>query len=293
MSSSKRALGRGLGALLGAGAIAQGTPYRVRPVSLESIEPNPYQPRRMFSEDSIQELARSIQQGQLLQPIALRESGDSYQIINGERRFRAFQFLQRSQIPAIVLDLDDRDMLLSALVENVQREDLNAIDEAISYQTLSSEFGLTHEEIAVKVGKSRSHISNSMRLLKLPESVRNFIESGLLTPGGARALLPLEDSSKLKRVASDAIVHGWNVRQLEAQVKLELNDLKPGVELEKKQVSLPPEEIVLRLKALFHQPVELKRKKSGFELKLNFSDEDLLQGFLSKWESATRYVNNV
>jgi ParB family chromosome partitioning protein len=184
-------------------------------------------------------------------------------------------------------------MLLSALVENVQREDLNAIDEAISYQTLSSEFGLTHEEIAVKVGKSRSHISNSMRLLKLPESVRNFIESGLLTPGGARALLPLEDSSKLKRVASDAIVHGWNVRQLEAQVKLELNDLKPGVELEKKQVSLPPEEIVLRLKALFHQPVELKRKKSGFELKLNFSDEDLLQGFLSKWESATRYVNNV
>ena len=258
MSTSKRALGRGLGALLGSAAAPSHDESSIQSISLQLIVPNPFQPRKSFSEESISELARSIYEGQLLQPIALRRVGESFQIVNGERRFRAFQHLNKSAIPAIVLELSDREMLLSALVENIQREDLNAIDEATSYHSLHSEFGLTHEEISQGVGKSRSHVSNSLRLLKLPESVRNFVISGLLSPGAARALLPLDDQTKIMKIASESIVQGWNVRQLETRVREEISNPETRQKTSSTIPGVPPPEFLSRVRALFPQPHELR-----------------------------------
>lgn len=284
MSSSKRALGRGLGALLGTSTTSTPDTGNIQEVLLAEIKPNPFQPRRTFSEDSIIELATSIQKGQLLQPIALRKSTDGYQIITGERRFRAFSHLRKERIPALILELDDREMLISALVENIQREELNAIDEAISFESLNSRFGLTHDEIALKVGKSRSHISNSLRLLKLPQSVKNFVVSALISPGAARALLPLQTEDLIKQIASDCIVNGWNVRQVEAQVKasLKIEEKSKPTRIEKDQTL--ENSYVAKLQKAIKYPFNLKAKKKGFELKFTFEDTNALEQFISSWK---------
>ena len=283
MSSSKRALGRGLGALLGTSIATTPKEGSIHNVALDEIEPNPFQPRRNFSEESIADLANSIDEGLLLQPIAVRKLGDRYQIINGERRFRAFSFLKKQEIPALILELDDRQMLISALVENIQREDLNAVDEALSFESLSSQFNLTHDEIALQVGKSRSHITNSLRLLKLPPSVRNFVVSSLLSPGAARALLPLDKEDLIKQFASETIVNGWNVRQVEAQVKNYLKELSKPVPTKLNESPEIDSQYMNRLKTLIKLPFNLRKKKKGFELKLTFEDKTSLESFISSF----------
>ena len=193
------------------------------PVTL--IDTNPNQPRKTFDKNSLAELADSINQNGLLQPILVRETGDMmnrrYEIIAGERRFRACKMIGMSEIPAIVTEADDLSSAKYALIENLQREELNSVEEAMAYKSLIDDFDLTQEEIASQVGKSRSAVANSLRILELPNEVLMFIESGAITGGHARALLALKDKDKNKiiEIAANCGLNGWSVRMLEDYVK--------------------------------------------------------------------------
>lgn len=225
MDKKKRsALGKGLSSLLAIDPVESGTTpvetvIQKKPleITLSSIEVNPFQPRLDFREEEICELAESIDKQGLIQPIAVREVGDKYQIISGERRFRAFTLLGRETIPVVVLTgIDDTHMLELALVENIQRENLNEIETALSYQRLLFECGLSHQQLSEQVGKSRSSITNSLRLLKLPESIQGMVRSGDLTMGHARALLAFGgDEKRQESVAKQIISEGLSVRAVE------------------------------------------------------------------------------
>ncbi|MCD2323537.1 ParB/RepB/Spo0J family partition protein [Sphingomonas sp. IC-56] len=213
-------LGRGLSALLGdslpeapvSGDPGAGTPSGVRQLPVSAMAPHPGQPRRYFDEDALDDLAQSIKARGLIQPIVVRPHGHSYQIVAGERRWRAAQRARLHEVPVIVRDLSDADTMEIALVENIQRQDLNAIEEAEAYARLIQEFGHTQEALARLVHKSRSHISNLMRLLDLPEPVRQMVVVGDIEMGHARALIGAPDPVKLARQVSDK---GLSVRDTE------------------------------------------------------------------------------
>ena len=223
----KSALGKGLSSLLSVDPMEnlRGEPSVetiVREIPLElplaAIEPNPFQPRIDFHAEELKELAESIAKQGLMQPIAVRKvSDDNYQIISGERRFRAFHLLKKESIPVVVLeDIDDVRMLEMALVENIQRENLNEIETALSYQRLLFECGLSHQQLSEQVGKSRSSITNLLRLLKLPESIQGMVRDGKLSMGHARALLSFGgDGKKQEQVAKQVISEGLSVRSVE------------------------------------------------------------------------------
>jgi ParB family chromosome partitioning protein len=215
-----RRLGRGLEALLGPvtreHAEASGA---LREIAVGSIGPNPYQPRARIDEESLTELAASIEASGLLQPVVVRSRGNHYELIAGERRWRAAQRLGWAKIPAVVKEADDQTLLTLALIENLQRNDLSAIDEAAGYQRLAEEFGLAQGEVARLVGRNRSTIANSLRLLKLPEEIRELVRGGSLSEGHARALLGLEDPQAIVALAREAVERGWPVRELEARVR--------------------------------------------------------------------------
>lgn len=292
MSESKRVLGRGLGALLrGSSEQESSLNHQIQHIDIKQIIPNPFQPRRSFSVESIQELAESIEKNDLIQPILLRcnQNTNQYEIVTGERRFRAFGYLQRNTIPAIIRELDDQEMLVNALIENIQREDLSPIEEAHSYDKLISQFSLTHEELAITVGKSRSHISNSLRLLKLPEAILDYLESGLISPGAARALLPLEDDDLRKKVASEVIVQGLNVRQIERYVRDILNQKENPEQIINSSKSsnerlLSEEETI---KAILGYPCKIKASRKGHRLEIQFKKKDELSNFIEKLKSVS------
>jgi len=220
MSEAKR-LGRGLEALLGPvsreQAVASGA---LRELPVAAVRPNPFQPRTHFDAAELTDLARSIEASGLLQPIVVRSaSGGTYELIAGERRLRAVQQLGWASVPAVVKEADDRTLLTLALVENLQRDDLSPIDEAVGYQRLLDEFAVPHQELARIVGRDRSTVANTLRLLKLPEAVRALVHEKKLTEGHARALLALENPSSMERVAVEAVTAGWSVRELEARVR--------------------------------------------------------------------------
>lgn len=207
---SKRALGRGLGALIpGADEIANSAE-----VDLERIVPNPYQPRRIFDQQSLMELAQSIKEHGLLQPVVVRPLGGDYQLVAGERRFRAAKMAGLRAIPAVVMALSDAQVAQVALIENLQREDLNPIEEAEAYKRLVEEFNLTQEALAERIGKSRSAIANTMRLLNLAPAVQEMVAQGRLTPGHARTLLSLSEEEQI-RAAETIIRQGMTVRDAE------------------------------------------------------------------------------
>jgi ParB family chromosome partitioning protein len=215
-------LGRGLSALLGEAApeppVAQGA---TRTLTVDQIVPGPYQPRHHFEEEGLAALADSIRENGILQPILVRpRSGHptSYEIIAGERRWRAAQMARLHEVPVIIRDLDDRDALELALIENVQRQDLSPLEEAEGYRRLLDDFGNTQDNLARRVGKSRSHITNTIRLLSLPEPVRKLIDDGKLSAGHARALLGARDPIAL---ANEVVARSLNVRQTENMVKAE------------------------------------------------------------------------
>lgn len=217
-SSRRRGLGMGLGALLGETAPAV-APDAAQLVPIEYLEPSPLQPRRNFPEAELEALAASIREHGLLQPLLVRPSrslATGYEIVAGERRWRAAQRAGLTELPVVVRELDDRRVLELALVENLQREELSALEEAEAYARLAREFGRTQEEIADAVGRSRSHVANIMRLLQLPESVRRMLADGRLTAGHARALLAASEPDKL---AVLVVERGLNVRQTEALVR--------------------------------------------------------------------------
>ncbi|MDQ1081040.1 ParB/RepB/Spo0J family partition protein [Pseudoroseomonas cervicalis] len=223
-------LGMGLSALLGdQNAVTPASPGASIPRSLpvEAIEPGPFQPRGPIDQSGLAELAASIREHGVLQPILVRPkpgAPGSYQIIGGERRWRAAQLAQKHEVPVYVHELDDRAALAAALVENLQREDLNALEEAQGYKRLTEEFGLTQDALGQAVGKSRSHVANTLRLLSLPPKVRDMLARGSLSAGHARALLTAPDPVKL---AEMVITRGLNVRQTEALVAT-AEKLKPA-----------------------------------------------------------------
>lgn len=215
-----RRLGRGLEALLGPVNREQAERAgELQELSVSAIRPNPYQPRHEIDEPALNELAASIQASGLLQPIVVRANNGSYQLIAGERRWRAVQRLGWQKIPAIVKDVDDRTLLTLALIENLQRDQLSSVEEAVSYQRLMDEFGISQTEIARLVGRDRSTVANALRLLKLPAEVRSMLHLGQLSEGHARALLSLPDSKTIMRSAEQAVSQGWSVREMEEHVR--------------------------------------------------------------------------
>ncbi|WP_442602500.1 ParB/RepB/Spo0J family partition protein [Paenibacillus sp. KN14-4R] len=214
---SKR-LGKGLDALIE--TIHINDDDKVVQIPLAQLRPNPYQPRKNFDTDSIRELAASIKEHGVIQPIIVRKVLKGYEIIAGERRFRASQECGTATIPAVIKKLSDQQVTEIALIENVQREDLNAMEIALAYQGLIDQFSLTQEELSVKVGKSRSHIANFLRLLQLPDVVKGYVSRGTISMGHARAIVGLKDEKQMKELAEKCITEHWSVRQLEEELKL-------------------------------------------------------------------------
>ncbi|HEY7027725.1 MAG TPA: ParB/RepB/Spo0J family partition protein [Gemmatimonadales bacterium] len=219
MSETKR-LGRGLEALLGPVARHQAEPEgAMQELPVDAIRPNPYQPRIKVDEAALQELVTSIQASGLLQPVVVRAHADGYQLIAGERRWRAVQRLGWRRIPAVIREADDRTLLTLALVENLQRDNLSPVETARSYQRLIDEFQASPAEVGELVGKDRSTVANALRLLRLPSEVREMLEDGRLSEGHARALLGVSDTTHMSRLAKDAAANGWTVRDTESRVR--------------------------------------------------------------------------
>lgn len=221
-SPRKDRLGRGLGALLGDYLDTDGEKGETRRIPLGLVVPNPLQPRREFAERELEELADSIRSNGLLQPLVVRPSPTSegrYELVAGERRFRSVQRLGWDDVPVLVREVDDEALLVLALVENLQREQLNPLEEAEGYQALADRFDLTQEEIARAVGKDRSTVANCLRLLKLPVSIRKLLRDGELSMGHARAFLAVDDPVRAGDLARRAAAEGWSVREVERRVR--------------------------------------------------------------------------
>ena len=223
-----KGLGRGLGALLGDFQEPVLDKSNYRTVPLHKIEPNPDQPRKDFDEEALQALSESISVHGLIQPLAVRETGSGYyQIIAGERRWRACRMAGIAEVPVVVVEADDRKAMELALIENLQRSDLNCVEEALGYQTLVEDFGLTQEECATQVSKSRSAVANALRLLNLPEKVLLMLREGKLTAGHARAVLSIKSERKQLEAAQKIAALGLSVRQAELLCK-NLSQEKPA-----------------------------------------------------------------
>lgn len=232
--SETRRLGRGLEALLGPVSREQAEASgALRELLVTQIRPNPFQPRRSFDETALSELSESIKASGLLQPLVVRANGSTYELIAGERRWRAVQRLGWTRVSVVVKEADDKALLTLALIENLQRDDLTPIDEATAYQRLMDEFTMPQAEVARLVGKDRSTVSNSLRLLKLPATVQTMLEERTLTEGHARALLALADADEIVRVANEAVEQGWSVRQTEARVRGETLETGPRTRIRK------------------------------------------------------------
>jgi ParB family chromosome partitioning protein len=221
--ASKHGLGRGLGALLSSGKVSEVEPAQeagpLLELPIDSIAPNPRQPRKAFDINSLQELASSLRQSGVLQPLVVRRVGQGYQLVVGERRWRAARLAGLQHVPAVVREVTDAESLELALVENLLREDLNPMEEAEAYQRLLAEFGWTQEELAQRVGRDRSSIANCLRLLKLPDVIQADLRAQRLTMGHARALLSLDSPADQLRLREEILAHSWTVRATEEGVQ--------------------------------------------------------------------------
>lgn len=277
-----KGLGRGLQALLSEGmANVEETLVEVK---IRDLRPNPYQPRKAFSEEAIEELATSLKEHGLLQPIIVRKSIKGYEIVVGERRFLAAKHAGLKTIPALVRELTEDEMMELALIENLQRENLNPIEEAIAYDKLMRHLNVTQEELATRLGKSRPHIANHLRLLQLGEDVQHFIREGKITMGHGRALLSLKDERQRHALAEKTIQDSLNVRQLEKLVKILNQD--PGKETKHNRVEQSPfiKEKEETLRDRFGTSVTIKKGKKKGKIEIDFFSEDDLERILSLLE---------
>lgn len=295
---AKPALGRGLGALLGGNPpLTQPPPAptfqqsvsptpapdnreRVLRVTLDKIRPSALQPRKEFSDESLRELADSIREQGIVQPLIVRARGEFFELIAGERRWRAAQLLNLPEVPIITREADDRSVLELALIENLQRENLNAIEEAHGYAQLAEQFQLTQEEISAKVGRSRAVVANAIRLLKLPETIQKFVREGRLSVGHAKVILGLVDEKNQKLAAERVIKDGLNVRQTEGLVaKLQKRGSKSATQPE--TVVTPAgdphvADMEAKLREIFATKVQLKYAQGKGSLEISFfSDAEL------------------
>ncbi len=285
---SKKALGRGLGALISSSDAMEavdGRPPQVEQgvieLSIQSIGPNPFQPRTRFDEAALQELAASIKSTGILQPLIIRKLGPGdYQLVAGERRMRAAHLAGLTQVPVIVRDYDDRSMMELALIENIQREDLNPIDEAKAYHALIEKVGLTHDQLSERVGKQRSSISNAIRLLGLPPEVMDMVSRGTLSAGHGRALLGLEAAGDQIAAARYVSSKGFSVRRTEAFVKRKVrkHHSRPRTE---KLAGLGEWETKLQQRFGTHVAITPGRK--GGTIEFEFYGQEDLERLLEVW----------
>ncbi|CAN7363668.1 ParB/RepB/Spo0J family partition protein [Peribacillus frigoritolerans] len=270
-----KGLGKGLNALFNSGEISKDE--IVREIKLRELRPNPYQPRKSFRLEAIEELKQSIMEHGILQPIIARKSIKGYEIVAGERRYRAAKEADLKTVPVVVRELSEQQMMELAILENLQREDLNPIEEAAAYQTLLEKLEFTQEQLANRLGKSRPHIANHVRLLSLPEGIRRYISDGEISMGHGRALLGLKKKEMLKPVANKVLKEGMNVRQLEQYIH-QLNDTvsretKPKKQ-EKKDIFIKQRETSLRERLGTSVTIKQSKKKGKIEIEF-FSKEDL------------------
>src|SRR4051794_36289607 len=274
----KKVLGRGLGALIPQREAASPAAPGLMELALDQIAPNPYQPRKTFNEASIEELARSVRQHGIVQPLVVTRAGDRYKLIAGERRYRAAQKAGLTTVPVVVKEMmGEGDALQIALIENIQREDLNPIEEALAYHQLHEEFGLTQEEISKQVGKERSTVANFLRLLKLPDTVKKLLASGQLSMGHARALLAVESPKKQEALADRVVKRNLNVRQTEM---LASESSPQRVEKKEKEKDVFTRDAEEKLQKTLRTKVEINRKRRGGVIHIRFaSEEDLIRLF--------------
>ncbi len=308
MSKQQRGLGKGIGALLGMDADLnnirkpvgyinkevvnaeqpqQGTADILR-IPVDMIEPNPFQPRMSFDQEALEELAESIRTLGLIQPITVRRKDDGrYQIISGERRFRACRLSGMDMVPAYIRDTNDQGMLEMAIVENIQRENLDPIEIAMSYQRLIEECRLTQEQMAIRVGKKRASVTNYLRLLKLPAKIQHDLKVGLLSVGHAKVLLGVEDSLVQEYLCDLVIKEDMSVRQLEDKIK-KLSQ-KKDADHEDDAQDLPDEyfKVLEIVGKYFENNISLKRSSAGKgSMTIHFSNDDEVRRFLKALEDS-------
>jgi ParB family chromosome partitioning protein len=296
LPETKTRLGKGLGALLGDMLEEQELADQpVREVELERIRPNPFQPRRDFDHQALAELQASIRENGLLQPLVVRPSGRNFELVAGERRLRALAGLERSSAPVIVRELSDEQMLLLALVENLQREQLNAIEEAVAYQQLIDGFGLTQVQVAERVGRSRSTVANSLRLLTLPQEVQQMLGRGELSAGHARAVLSLEAETERLRLAKEIVKGGLSVREAEHRARGDAaRETASRTSAEKRPEDPVARRAATALARYFGTDVKVRlRGKAAGEIRIPFHDaedfERIIRRLLEARDSASLF----
>jgi stage 0 sporulation protein J len=268
MNEKKRGLGRGLNALINTGSDTENNKentkenheYKEVFINISLVEPNRNQPRKEFDKESLSELANSIKQYGILQPIIVQKNGDMYEIIAGERRWRAAKEAGLTEVPVIVRDYDKQKVMEISIIENIQREDLNPIEEAMAYQSLMEEYGLKHDELAEKVSKNRSTITNSMRLLKLSKNIQQMLIDGRISTGHAKVLLSVEDINEQEKIAQELIDKSLSVRELEKLVKKYTKPRKKKDDKDDKDYSLFYREYEDRLKDILGTKVQINTK---------------------------------
>lgn len=278
---SSKNLGRGLNALLGESASEEEN-QSIKTVLLSDLEPSPFQPRRVFDEEAINDLVESIRTKGVLQPLIVRlknGSNDKYEIVGGERRWRASQLAGLTEVPVLIKELTDKEALEVALIENLQRQDLNALEEAEGYRRLMDEFANTQEELAKAVGKSRSHVANTIRLLGLPEKVKKYLETGKLTSGHARALLTAKEPEVL---ADTVIAKGLNVRQTEKLAQEGLERKKKTTSAKKSDKQEECDALAADLSRILGINVAIRPKAVGGELILTYETLEQLDTLIRK-----------
>lgn len=271
---TRKALGRGLSALL------PDTPTHIsddlRELDVDGIVPNEQQPRTTFHEETLDELAQSIKENGIVQPIVVRRKGNGYELIAGERRWRAAQRAGLVRIPAVIRDVPDGKLLELALIENIQREELNPIEEAVAYKKLIEELGLRHEDLAQRIGKERTTVSNMLRLLRLPEDIQALIAEGQLSTGHARALVSLEDADLQRRIAELVVAKGLSVRETEQQVKRLIAGETPPIPKEPTPRDPNVKAAELKLQSTLGTKVRINHKAKGGRIEIEYyTAEDL------------------
>ena len=274
MADKRPALGRGLSALIPDAPVAPAPSERALEVDIDLLRPNRDQPRTAMDDTKIEELSRSIKSNGIIQPIVVRKAEQGYEIIAGERRWRASQRAGLLKVPVVVRDIPEDQMLAAALIENVQREDLNPIEEAQAYRRLVDEHHLTQEQIADAVGKDRSSVANYLRLLKLPTEVRSNLSAGALSMGHARALLALPDETNQLRIAREVVSKNLSVRETETIVK---KGGQPPAAKEEKPKDVHTRAAEEKLRFALGTRVRIVRKGKGGKIEIDFQNEDELQ----------------
>lgn len=277
----RRALGKGISALIPEKQ-EQGSEHKIEIINVQTdkIKPNPFQPREDFNPESIEELAQSIKEKGVIQPLLVRRKGDYFELIAGERRLRAANILNLKEIPIIIKNVDDRDSLELALIENIQREELNAIEEAHAYQYLIDKFQVTQDKIGEVLGKARASIANTLRLLKLPQEIQGEIKKGRISFAHGRALLEVEDSNHQRKLAQEIISKDLSVRELENLLKV----YRPkGIKRKAGQAQRDPELMVLEetLQHALATKVRISRRKKRGHISIEFYSQEDLERIIS------------